>query len=906
VEQEIRREAAYLADREADVVLRDGSTLHVRPVLQSDEGGLLDLLQGLSSEAVSYRFFSGGANLRQMARWAVDVDYNDRYGLVATTGSKERIVAHAVFSRLDGDRAEVAFEIADELQGRGLGTILYAHLAEAAEERGITTFEAEVLPENNRMLQVFRDSGFPVTTRSEPGVVLVASPTSLSPEAVERFELRDQVAALNAMQQFLAPRSVAVIGASRERGTIGGEIFHNLLSTGFNGPVYPVNPRAEVVQSVPAYPSLTDVPGEVDVAVIVVPADTVLPVAQDCADKGVKGLVVISAGFAETGEDGAKRQRELVAICRRSGMRLIGPNCMGILNTAPDVMLNATFGPEFPPPGRVGFLSQSGALGLAVIDFAKALSLGLSSFVSIGNKADISGNDLIHYWEGDERTELILLYLESFGNPRKFSRIAQRVGRCKPIVAVKSGRSAAGARATSSHTGALVAASDVTVDALFEQAGVTRTDTLHELFDVASLFANQPLPTGDRVAILTNAGGPGIMCADACEAEGLEVVPLPEQVRGELEGFLASGASATNPVDMLASASDQDYERAITAVGRCDEVDAMIVIFIPPLVTRAEDVAAALRAAVDGIRDSMPVLAVFMSHRGVPQALRDGEIRIPSYAFPEDAARALARAARYARWRRTPASTTRIFEDVRRTDAASVIATVLAAGRGWLEPEEVAALLDCYGIPLIEWRLAQTPREAREAAAELGGEVALKAVAPGLVHKTDSGGVRLGLSGGDTVEGAAAQMARAVEQAGHPLEGFIVQRMAKGGEEMLVGVVGDPVFGPVIACGAGGVTTELLNDVVVRLTPLTVADARDMVRSLRTFPLLDGYRGRPKANVPALEEMLLRVSALVEAHAEVAEMDLNPVIVSPSGVLVLDARIRIEPPPPRRPWPALG
>lgn len=906
MEQETRREARYQADREADVALRDGSTLRVRPVLQSDEGGLLDLLQGLSSEAVSYRFFSGGPNLRKMARWAADVDYNDHYGLVATTGPKERIVAHAAFVRVDEDRAEVAFEIADELQGRGLGTILYAHLAEAAEERGITTFEAEVLPENNRMLGVFRDSGFPVTTRSEPGVVLVASPTSLSAEAVERFERRDQIAALNAMKIFLAPPSVAVIGASRERGTIGGEIFHNLLSTGFNGPVYPVNPRADVVQSVPAYASLTHVPGEVHVAVIAVPADIVLSVAQECADKGVKGLVVISAGFAETGEDGTERQRELVAICRRSGMRLIGPNCMGILNTAPDVLLNATFGPEFPPLGRVGFLSQSGAVGLAVIDFAKALSLGLSSFVSVGNKADISGNDLLHYWEGDEHTDLILLYLESFGNPRKFSRIAQRVGRSKPIVAVKSGRSAAGVRATSSHTGALVAASDVTVDALFEQAGVIRTDTLHELFDVASLLANQSLPTGNRVAILTNAGGPGIMCADACEGDGLEVVRLPEQVRNELAGFLAPGASATNPVDMLATASAQDYERAITAVGRCDEVDAMIVIFIPPLVTRAEDVATSLRAAIDDLDGRVPALAVFMSHRGVPEALSEDGVRIPSYAFPEDAARALARAARYAMWRQTPASSTRTFEDVRRTDAASVIATALAAERGWLEPEEVASLLDCYGISLVGWRLVQTPSEAREAAAELGGEVALKAVAPGLVHKTDSGGVRLGLSGGDNVEGAAAQMARTVAQAGHPVEGFIVQRMAPAGEEMLVGVVGDPVFGPVVACGAGGVTTELLNDVVVRITPLTVADARDMVRSLRTFPLLDGYRGREKVNVPALEEMLLRVSALVDSHAEVAEMDLNPVIVNPSGALVLDARIRIEPPPPRRPWPAVG
>jgi acetyl coenzyme A synthetase (ADP forming)-like protein len=877
----------------------------VRPVRHNDEGALLDLYVGLSREALSYRFFSGGANLEQAARLAANADYRDSYGLVATAGSRQQIAAHGMFVRSNGERAEVAFTIADSLQGHGLGTILFAHLAQAAEERGITTFEAEVLPDNERMLHVFRDSGFPLHMHSEPGAVLIEAPTSLVPEAVERFEQRDQIAALTAMQKVLAPSSVAVIGASRERGTVGGEIFHNLISIGFNGPVYPINPKADVVQSVPSYRTVSDVPGAVELAVIAVPAPTVVSVAKQCAEKGVRGLVVISAGFAETGEEGAERQRQLLAVCRGAGMRLIGPNCLGILNTADDVRLDATFGPQFPPAGRVGFLSQSGALGLAVIDFATALGLGVSSFVSVGNKADISGNDLIQYWEGDERTGVMLLYLESFGNPRKFARIAPRVGRSKPIVAVKSGRSAAGARATSSHTGAILAASDVTVDALFHQAGVIRTDTLDQLFDVASLLANQPLPTGNRVAIVTNAGGPGIMCADACEAEGLEVAPLPETVRGALSDSLAAAASTANPVDMLATASADDYERAIGVVGTCDEVDALIVIFIPPLVTRPEDVAAAILRATVKLERRIPVLAVFMSQRGLQEWLGEGDIRVPSYAFPEDAGRALARAAHYARWRETPPSPTREFDDVRPTDAAGLIAAALAGGPRWLEPAEVAGLLGCYGLPLVEWRSARTPEEAREAAAELGGEVALKAVAPGLLHKSDSGAVRLGLSGGDVVEGAADEMARAVARAGHEAEGFLVQRMAPGGEEMLVGVVDDPVFGPVLACGAGGITTELLRDVAVRITPLTERDASEMLRSLRTFPLLEGYRGRPRADVPALEQLLLRVSALVEAHSEIAEMDLNPVIVGPHGALIADARVRIELPRPRRPWPAV-
>jgi acetyl coenzyme A synthetase (ADP forming)-like protein len=886
-------------------VLRDGSTVHVRPILKNDEGTLLEFLKGLSLEALAFRFFGGGVNLAKAAKAAVDVNYENDYALVTTLGEKERIVAYAELHRVNSDRAEVAFAIADELQGRGLGTILFAHLAEAGEERGIRVFEAEVLPENHRMLEVFRESGFPVELRSEPGRVRVETPTSLSPEAVERFELRDQIAAREALRHFLEPRSVAVIGASRERGTVGGEIFHNLLTTQFNGPVYPVNPEADVVQSVPAYRSVEDLPGQPELAVIAVPAQHVVEIARQSARVGVRALVVISAGFAETGPEGEARQRELLGICRRAGVRLIGPNCLGILNTAPDVSLNATFAPAFPPRGSVGFLSQSGALGLAVIDFASALGLGLSSFASVGNKADISANDLISYWADDQRTNLILLYLESFGNPRKFARLARRVGETKPIVAVKSGRSAAGTRATTSHTGAMIAASDVTVDALFRQAGVIRTDTLHELFDVASLISNQPFPRGPNVAILTNAGGPGILCADACEAEALTVPELPEEVRSKLGAVLTEGASLGNPVDMLATASAENYRQAITILGDCEDIDALVVIFIPPLVTRPEDVAAAVRSAVGTLDGRIPVAAVFMSHRGVPDALSEGETRIPSYAFPEDAAHALARAARYSEWRSKPPSKTAEFTDVRGEDAARAIATALSGGPGWLDPAETAALLSCYGIPLVEWREAGSPERAALAAAEIGGEVALKAIAPGLVHKTEIGAVRLGLQGSAAVEKAAQEMQQAALGAGYNVESFVVQRMAAEGEEMLVGVVGDPLFGPVVACGAGGVTTELLNDAAVRITPLTEADAAEMVRSLKTFPLLDGYRGRPKADVSALEEILLRVSAMVDAHPEIVELDLNPVVVGERGAEVLDSRIRVEPAPPRRPWPAV-
>jgi acetate---CoA ligase (ADP-forming) len=898
--------STYPRHREGDVVLRDGSTVHVRPARPDDAPAMERLLKGLSDRSRWLRFFSGFPNLEHAVRWATEVDYERRYGLVATSGGEGHLVGHAGWERQPEhpERAEVAMEIADAMQGNGLGTILLGQLAEAAHEAGVEVLEAEVLPENHQMVKVFRDSGFPVKTHTVPGAVLVEFPSSLSPEAREWFERREQVAATAAMRAFLGPRSVAVIGASRRRGTVAGELFHNLLAADFQGPVYPVNLKARAVQSVLAYESVLEVPGPVDLAVLALPAPAVVQAAQECAAKGVRAIVVISAGFAEVGPEGAQRQRELLAVCRTAGMRLIGPNCLGIVNTDPQVRLDAIFGPIVPLPGRVGFLSQSGALGLAIIDYANALGLGLSSFVSVGNKADISSNDLLSYWEQDERTGLVLLYLESFGNPRKFARIARRVARTKPVLAVKSGRSAAGARATSSHTGALLAASDVTVDALFAQAGVIRADSLAELFEVASLLANQPVPAGRRVGIVTNAGGPGIMCADTCEASGLEVVQLSEQLQVSLAEGLPAEAAVANPVDMLASAPPEHYRRTVELVAASWEVDAVIAIFIPPLPADTAQVARAVSeaAVAAGV---VPVLNVVMSSADPPPEDGDGP-RLPRYQFPEDAAHALARAVEYGAWRQRPPGTVPELAEARPDEAAALLAAALADGPGgrWLGPAEVARLLACYGLPVAEWRLAGSPEEAGAAANELGGPVALKAVASRLVHKTEAGAVRLHLTGADQVRTAAAEMAAAVAAAGYPVEGFLVQRMVGEGVELLVGVVHDASFGPVIACGAGGTAVELLKDVAVRITPLTDRDAAEMVRSLATYPLLDGYRGAPRADVAALEDLLLRVSALVEAHPTIAELDCNPVRVLPEGVVVVDARVRIEPASPQLPLAA--
>ena len=887
----------------ADVVLRDGSTVRVRPVTPADEARMAEFLRGLSERSRVLRFFSAGTNLADQARRSVATGEGAAHGLVAVRGADGEIVGHAGYVCERADRAEVAFAIADAHQGHGLATVLLAHLAAHAHAHGVNTFIAMVLPENHRMIAVFRESGFPVEVASAADVVTVRLPTELGAAGWERFDQRERIASIAAVRSVLAPSAVAVVGASRRRGSVGGEILHNLIASGYDGIVYPVNPNATSVQSMPAHPSVSALPGPVELAVIVVPAEHVLDAARDCGAAGVRSLVVISAGFAESGADGVARQAELLEICREYGMRLVGPNCLGVLNTAPGVGLNATFMPRTPTPGRVGFLSQSGGLGIAIVDAANRLRLGISGFVSVGNKADLSGNDFIQFWEQDEGTEVILMYLESFGNARKFARIARRVGRSKPIAAVKSGRSAAGARASSSHTGALLAASDVTVDALFRQAGVIRTDTLGELFDVAALLSSQPAPRGNRVAIITNAGGPGILCADACEASGLEVAQLRARVRARLRRFLPGEAAVANPIDMIATASAEDYGRAIEVVGRAGDVDAIIVIFVPPLVTEAVDVAAAITRAVGRVPPEVSVVAVFMAQDGVE--LSRGGRPMAVYTFPEDAARALGHAARYGAWRAAPAGEIPQFDDVRPDEAAAVIARALGGGGGWLDADDVAALLDCYGVRMPAWRRAADPAAAERAAGELGGRVALKALAQGLVHKSDAGGVRVGLRAGSVAREAARMNAR-IERAGFSPGGFLVQEMAPEGVELIVGVVQDRQFGPLLACGAGGTSTELLGDVSVRLTPLSTSDAREMLRSLRCYPLLEGYRGAPPADIAALEELLLRVGALVEAHPEIAEMDLNPVVALPDGPVAVDARVRVETPPPTAVFPSVG
>ncbi|HEX6457031.1 MAG TPA: GNAT family N-acetyltransferase [Solirubrobacterales bacterium] len=892
--------SGYPAHREADVVLHDGSTVRLRPVRPGDQGLLQGLFERLGDESRAFRFFSGAVDLERAAIVLADVDYQQRYGLIATRGPEGHVVGHGLYVG-DGDRAEVAFAVDEEMQGRGLGTILLAHLAEVADEQGIPTFVAEVLPQNHRMVEVFRQSGLPIRTFSEPGLLRLEMPTSFSPDSLARFEERDRLAARAAVRPILAPRSVALVGASRREGSVGGQVFGNLVESEYPGPFYPVNPAVERMRSVPVFPSLEAVPGEVELAVVAVPAAGVVEVAREAAAKGARALVVLSAGFAETGEEGARRERELLAVCRETGMRLVGPNCLGVLSTDPEAPLDATFIPEAPPPGNVGFVSQSGALGLALAEFTEERRLGVSSFASVGNRADITANDFLEYWEEDGRTEVALLYIESFSDPRRFSRVSRRIGRRMPVVAMKSGRSAAGVRAAGSHTGVLLAASDHTVDALFEQSGVVRAETLAEMLDLAALFSSQPLPQGPRVAIVTNAGGPGIMCADACEAVGLEVPETPPEVRERLREFAAPQAGLGNPVDLIAAAGAEDYRRAIVALSAWEEVDAIISIFIRPLATSSEEVAAAIGAAAGELVRPVPLQAVFMTSG--EQAPLARAARVPTHAQPEGAARALGKALAYAEWRRQPPPEAPELEGVEADETAAVIAEALADGREWLSAAECERVLRCYGVATPESRPAADPAAAGRAARELGGRVALKAHGGSIIHKSELGAVAVGLEGADEVEAAARRMRASLAERGLAPESFLVQRMVEGGTELLVGMATDPVFGPVLACGAGGTAVELLGDVALRVCPITRADAARMIRSLATFPLLTGFRGAPTADLPALEDLLLRVGALATAHDAIVELDLNPVLATPTAAIAADARIRIAPPPPRRSWP---
>ena len=887
------------APEAGQVLLRDGTAAELRPVVPKDKALLEAFITRVSEEARQRRFF-GSVEPGRAAEQLIKTGPPARE-LALVVLSNGKIVAHGEYNRDEGKgRAEVAFIVNDALQGKGLGTLLLERLALVAARHGIRTFYGPTEADNRQMRDLFKTSGFKVREDRDGGVVDFSFSIQPSEKSVASFEMRERIATVASLVPFFKPKGVAVIGASRDPDAIGYRIMQYLINGRYNGPVYPINPKANVVGSIPAYASVQDVPGQLDLAVISVPQRFVMDVVKDCGEKGVRALVIISAGFAETGAEGAERQRELLELTRSYGMRVVGPNCLGLLNTNPEVRLNASFSPVFPPHGPIAMSSQSGALGLAVLELARDLNLGLSSFVSLGNKADVSGNDLIQYWGEDPDTGVILLYLESFGNPRRFARLARRVGREKPILAVKAGRSKAGSKAASSHTAAL-AASETAVEALFQQTGIIRAETLDEMFGVSALLAGQKLPRGDRVAVVTNAGGPAILAVDALSAEGLELPEPAASVRAKLADILPPAASLANPVDMIASADASQYRQTVLHLLEDDTYDAVLVIFIPVGLADIAGVAEAVRDAVAAAREigiDKPILSCFMASQGVNEELSiPGEL-IPSYRFPEAAARALGHVRRYARWRTEPLGILPDFSDLDVGAARSLVQRKQAAGGSWLMPDEVDEVLGAFGLPIAPGQVAASADEAVTLADGYGYPVVVKLASETLVHKSDYDGVHVNLQDEAALREACAKIEESLGRAAKldELDGFLVQPMITGGVELVVGMTDDPSFGPLMVFGLGGVYVEILRDVVFRITPLTDKDASEMVRSIRGYKLLQGYRGAPEADVAAVQDLLLRMSRLVEELPEIAELDLNPVkaLEPGQGCVILDARIRVE------------
>ncbi len=887
------------------LVLRDGSTASVRIADVTDQDAVRRFFHDLSPESHYRRFLTAGEPSDALIRSFCDSsDLSRGLTLVATRqiDNDNRIVAVASYLAIADGAAEVAFAVDDRFQGKGISTLLLERLASHAVQNGLHRFHATTSVDNVPMLEVFRDSGFEIRSKSDHGSIDLQWSLTPSAEGVASVERRHRLATVRSMRPILAPRSVAVVGASRDPHKIGGRIIRAILAGKFAGQLHAVHPTAQEIQGVTVCRSARDLPPGVELAIIAVPPAAVPTVVDDCAAAGVRALVVITAGFAEVGPDGRAAQDALVEKVRGHGMRMVGPNCMGLVNLDPGVRLNASFSPAVPSAGRVALSSQSGALGIAILEMAASRRLGLSAFVSVGNKADVSSNDLLEYWEEDRGTSVILLYLESFGNPRKFARIARRVGRSKPIVAIKAGRTRAGSRAAGSHTAAL-AASDVAVDALLHQAGVIRVDTIDDMFDVAACLDAQPLPRGARLAVVTNAGGPGIMAMDACEAAGLSAAELSAVTREHLGAFLPATASTSNPIDMVASAGQDDYRRAVEIALTAPEIDALVVILTPVDLAQSDNILEGIRAGIVAGRAAgggeKPILACLMTEslRGAP--LHAGAEVIPTFVFPENAVRALGRMARYAGWRAQPPGLFWSFDDLHIDEARHIcVQAISERGSGWLTPSETSTLLQSIGVPAATSALAHSPEEAVSLAALMGFPVAAKLASASVQHKTELGAVRLNLTSPDAVRAAFAEIAGRMPTGASsaPADAVLIQAMVPDGIEMLVGITHDPVFGPLVGIGMGGIDVEVLRDVRFRVAPLTDRDADEVLHEIRGIRLLHGHRGRPEADLEALRAILLRVSRLAEEVREVVELDLNPVMVLPAGkgCRVVDARVRVQ------------
>ena len=869
-----------------DALLMDGRIVHVRPVSEADTEPLSALYTRASPRSRYLRFFSAGISVdREVQRIVTPGD--DHVALVAEHDGLA--IGVASYEILSAAQAEIAILVDDTWQGDGIGSLLIEHLAAVARRAGIQELVGDVLATNVTMLRASASlaPGIARQHGEDPSVVSIHIPTRPDERALAAAGARDRTAEHNSLRPLLAPTSLAVIGVSRSQSGVGYEILHGVLAGGFTGRAYPVNPHAKTIDGLECYPSVGAIPERVDLAIVAVPASTVPRIIEECGAAQVGAAVVLSAGLGETGPSGAATESRLLASARRHDIRVVGPNCIGLINTDPLVRLNATFAPNAPTPGHLAVATQSGAVGVAILDSAERSGVGISTFVSLGNKIDVSTNDLLSYWYDDVSTQAVALYVESFGNPRRFTWLARALSTRKPILAVKSGRSTAGRRAGASHTAA-AAAPDVAVDTLFRQAGVLRMDTLGELLDAARLLTEQPLPAGDRVVIVGNAGGLNILAADAAGTAGLQVVELSATLQQRFADLAPNLAGVANPVDLGADAPPATIGRAIRALGSSGETDALVVTLVA---TRTNDLPGALAALSEAADDQphLPIVAVVV---GGDSPLKLGRRNLAVYEFPEDAVRSLGHACRYARWRREPTGSMPVIPGIDRKAAQRIVAAALADGAGWQPVEITHALLACYGIPLLETRLATGVDSAEKTARELGFPIVMKATRPGLVHKGELGGVHLGLSDESAVRQAYLTIAGSLDEAKPKVA---LQRMVQTGVELVAGVAHDPLFGSLVMVGLGGVHTDLLGDRSFRALPLTDRDAAAMWRELRAAPLLTGYRGTPAMDTDALEQSLLRVAQLAEDFPEVSELDLNPVVAVRDGVAALDVKLKLQP-----------
>lgn len=882
--------ADYPSHWEADVVLRDGGTCHLRPIRADDAERLQTFHARLSPETIYYRFFAPYPRLteRDVERFT-HVDYTDRVALVATIGGE--LIGVVRYDRTSPGEAEVAFVIRDDHQGRGLGTVFLEHIAQAARERGVQRFVAEILPDNIRMLEVFRHAGYTASTSVEEGITRLDLPLQPTETSVAVTWAREQRAEAISVERLLTPRSVAVVGAGRERTGVGHSIVRHLLDGGFTGQVVPVNPHATEVAGLPCVPSLADSPVPVELVVVAVPAAAVLNVVAQAAGVGAHALLVVSAGFADSGDEGRRLQEELVRQARANGMRVVGPNALGLINSDPDVSMNASLSPVVPGHGRIGFFSQSGALGVALLEAVVRRGLGLSTFVSAGNRSDVSGNDLLQYWAEDPDTDVILLYLESIGNPRKFTRIVRRLAREKPVVAVRSGR--AGQGAPLGHTVRRSELPSGAVEALFRQSGVVRTTSVSEMFDVAQLLTFQPLPQGRRVMALGNSDAMAVMAADALEGYGLELV--------------------SRPTTFPAHATASDFEQALAAALDDPAVDIVLALFVPPLHETGEAVARALARV--GARSTKPVAAVLFAVEGAQRLLRqlsaDGVPlpgSVPTFAAIEDAARALGQVADYAEWRRTRVGTVPDLPDVDSDSARQRVETLLAeAGEAAAAPISVDAeatteLLACYGIEVWPRIEVHDARSASAASAKLGFPVVLKTVWSKLRLRSDLGGIWFDLKTRAAVRAAFA--AAEADLSRFEIDRYVVQRQAPAGISVVLTTREDPLFGPVVSFGVAGMAHDVLGDRSYRVPPFTDYDAERLVQGPRAAQLLEGSVGLEPVDLAALHDLVVRVGRLADELPEVAQLQLRPVVVSSSGVAVLGARLQLAHPLVRTDLPA--